>query len=173
MRHPSHALSLILVLTLALLSTAWGAEAKVGYVDVQQLMEKAPQAERARQTLQQEFKPREEELASEQKAITRLEDKLRRDAEIMSGAKRSDLEREIRDRKREFKRAREALKEDFNLRRNEELNKLQKEIYEVVVDVAKRNGYDVVVTDSSVVYASDRIDMSSQVLRRLKAVYKQ
>ena len=80
-------------------------------------------------------------------------------------------ERDILKRKREFKRANEELQEDFNIRRNEELGSLQRDIYDVIVEIAKSEKYDLMVTER-VLYASDRIDVTDKILARLKKTYK-
>ena len=70
--------------------------------------------------------------------------------------------------KRDIKRAKEEFTEDFNLRRNEELTKLQKLIYLTTVEVAKEDGYDIVLSDS-VLYTSKRVDITDKILERLRA----
>ncbi len=146
------------------------AAPKLGFVDVAKIMEQAPQAEAARTALEDEFKSRDEALVKEREAIVRLEEKLKRDAEIMSESQRAGLTGEIRDRTRQFKRDREAFQEDFNLRRNEALASLQEDIYRVILSVAQSNGYDLVFADA--VYASEQVDMSDLVLRELRRAYR-
>jgi len=48
------------------------------------------------------------------------------------------------------------------------LDKLQKQIIEVIQAVAKEQSYDLILSDG-VVWASDSIDMTDQVLKRLGA----
>ena len=147
------------------------ADVKVGFVNIASIMEKAPQAEAARKALEQEFSTRDANLTADRDAILELENKLVTDGEVMSESKRADLERKILKRKREFNRAKDELKEDFNLRRNEELGQLQRQVYEVIVELAKSEKYDLMVTER-VLYASDRIDITDKVLTRLKKSFK-
>ena len=53
-----------------------------------------------------------------------MEDRLKRDGDIMSDEERRKFERDIVNQQREIKRAAEEFNEDFNLRRNEEYQKL-------------------------------------------------
>jgi outer membrane protein len=152
---------------LALSSTAM-AEVKIGFVNIIEVMEKAPQAEAARKALEQEFSGRDAKLTAERDSILELERKLQTDGDIMSEAQREELESDIARRKLEFNRDREELKEDFNIRRNEELSKLQRAVYDVIVDVAKSENYDLMVTER-VLYASDRINVTDTILDRLAA----
>ena len=108
------------------------AELRIGFVNAAKLLEEAPQAAAARDNLQQEFAPRDRELVSMQKEIKALEEKLGRDAAVMSESERRNLERDILNRKRDLKRSQDVFREDFNLRRNEELGKLQRLVIETI-----------------------------------------
>lgn len=160
----------IVILITALSANAAG-EVKVGFVNIASVMEQAPQAEAARKALEKEFSAQDAKLKAERDGILQLENKLKTDGDIMSESKRAKLERDILKRKREFKRANEELQEDFNIRRNEELGSLQKDIYDVIVKLAKSEKYDLMVTER-VLYASDRIDVTDKILALLKKTFK-
>ena len=144
------------------------AELKVGAVNAAMILEKAPQAEQARKQLEKEFAPRDKKLVNLQKEIKANDDKLVRDGAVMSESARVKMEREIVSQKRELKRKQDEFREDFNIRRNEEFGKLQKRIYEAIVSHAKKEKYDLIISDG-VIYASDTVDITNQVLARLKA----
>jgi len=153
------------------ISAADAAEpARIAFVNTPQVLEQVPQAEAVRNTLQSEFAPRDAKLVADQKKVKEQEDKLSRDSAIMSEDKRRKLERDILSQKREIKRARDEFTEDFNIRRNEELSKMQREIALSIVSLAKEKGYDLIL-ESGVIYASDRVDITSEVIDRLKLEY--
>ena len=56
----------------------------------------------------------------------------------MSESERRKLERDIVSRKRDIKREQEEFREDLNIRRNESFDKLRRRVYEVIVDIAKK-----------------------------------
>ena len=58
----------------------------------------------------------------------------------------------------------------MNLRRNEALRQLQGELLREVQTYATQQGFDLVVAEG-VVYASDAIDITAQVLEGLKAAF--
>ena len=142
------------------------AELKIGFVNVPKVMEKAPQATKAKKRLEKEFSPRDKQLVAQQKEIKKLEEKLARDASVMSETERSKIQRDIISKKREATRAQQEFSEDFNLRRNEELKKLQKRIYEAIQTLAKEGNYDLLLTDG-VIHASDAINVTSEVQEKL------
>jgi outer membrane protein len=140
---------------------------KIGFVDTVQLMKDSPQAEAARRKLENEFRPRDQKIVEMQKEEKQLEDQLGKDVSIMSDAERKKLERNLQTLKRDIKRAREEIIEDYNLRRNEEINRLQKVIDKITIDIAKEDRYDVILRDN-VLYSSKRINITDKVLERLR-----
>ncbi len=143
------------------------AELKIGFVNVAKLLEKAPQADKAKKKLEREFAPRDKKLVSEQKEIKQLEEKLAKDGAILSDDEKQKLDKDILNRKREAKRLQDEFREDFNLRRNEELTQLQKEIFEAIQSLAKEENFDLLLTDG-VVFASDSIDVTNKVEKKLE-----
>ncbi len=145
------------------------AELKIGFVNVAKVLEKAPQAEKAKKRLEQEFSPRDKHLVAQGKEIKKLEEKLSRDASVMGESERRKLERDIIGKKREAKRSQQEFSEDFNLRRNEELGKLQRRIIEAIRALAKDEKFDLLLTEG-VIFASPQIDVTEQVQKKLVAL---
>jgi outer membrane protein len=143
------------------------AEYKIGFVDTAKLMEGAPQAKSAQSKIEAEFAPREKELVALQREIKKMEDDLSRDGTVMSESKRSQVERDILSKRRDLKRSQEEFRDDLNIRRNEVLAKLQKDMYEAVVALAKEQKFDLILSQG-VVYTSDRVDITDSVLQKLK-----
>lgn len=168
-------LNLVVGLTLAsLIPAVASADIKVGFVNMAVILEKAPQADAARKELEQEFSTREANLTAERAAIKEMKEKLATDGEIMSTSKRESLTYKLRRREREYVRAMDDLKDDFNLRYNELRDKLQNDISKVIVDIAKNEKYDLMVREgvTGVLYASERIDITEKILSKLKRSYK-
>ena len=155
-----------LLLAGSLFSQGLLAETKIGFVDTVKLMEAAPQAKSAQSKIESEFSPREKELVALQRDIKQLEDKLSRDGAVMSESESTKLERDILAKRRDLKRAQEEFRDDLNIRRNEVLAKLQKEMYEAVVALAKDEKYDLIFSQG-VVYSSDKVDITESVLKKL------
>ena len=155
---------------LVLISTANAADTRIGIVNTAKILKEAPQAEAARKKLESEFAPRDATIVESQKLIKILEEKLSKDAAIMSDAARKKQEREIVSKKRDVKRIREEFTEDFNFRRNEEIGKLQKLVSETILTLAKENKYDIILNES-VIYASKQVEITAKVLERLRKIY--
>ncbi len=142
------------------------AELKVGYVQVDKILQEAPQTAESGKKLEKEFSPRSQELDRMAKQIKDLESTLDKDGLTITEADRRSKERDVQNIKTEFQRKQRELREDINLRKNEELGSLQDRINKAVQSVAKAENYDLVMY-SGVAYAADKIDITDKVLKLL------
>lgn len=147
-------------------SVSYAAEVKLGVVNIAYVLKHAPQAADARKKLETEFAPRESQILKLEKNLKSQTEKLSKDGAIMSPAGRKQLERKILNLKRDIKRAKEEFTEDLNIRRNDELNKLQKIVNKAIVTLAEEENFDVIFGDN-VMYANKRSDITKKVLLTL------
>ena len=144
------------------------AQTKIAVVNIPRLLEEAPQAKTSMQALQDEFAPRQRELVEQQKSLKGKEEKLLRDVAVMAENERRNAEKDLRDGQRELARKQNEYVEDLNLRRNEELGKLQRSLLQEVQAFARTSNYDLVVGDG-VLYVNESLDITPQVLSALQA----
>lgn len=142
------------------------AELKVGYVQVDKILQEAPQTSESGKKLEREFAPRSQELERMAKQIKDIEASLDKDGLAISETERRNKERDLSNVKIEFQRKQRELREDVNLRKNEELGTLQDRINKAVTTVSQAEGYDLVVY-GGVAYASPKIDITDKVLKSL------
>ncbi len=146
-------------------------ELKIGVVNIQALMEQAPQTKSAMDALQEEFAPRQREFLATQTEFEDLQAKAQKDVAVMGETERRNVEKELRDLQREVTRLQNEFREDLNLRQNEELGKLQRELLKEVQEYALQEGYDLIVGDG-VLYASTSVNITDSVLRALEAGFQ-
>lgn len=147
-------------------SNVVAAELKVGYVQVDKILQEAPQTAESGKKLEREFSPRSQELDRTQKQIRDIEVGLDKEGVTLSESERRNKERDVSNLKIEFQRKQRELREDINLRKNEELSVLQDRINKAVQTVSETDGYDLVVY-GGVAYASKKIDITDKVLKLL------
>jgi len=147
-------------------ANAQSADLKVGYVQVDKILQEAPQTAESGKKLEREFSPRSQELDRMAKQIKDLEATLDKEGLTISEAERRNKERDVQNIKIEFQRKQRELREDINLRKNEELGSLQDRVNKAVQSVSEAEGYDLVVY-SGVAYASKKIDITDKVLKTL------
>lgn len=153
--------------TLLLICSASWAEIRIAAVNINKILTQAPQTQDADSQMQGKFSSRQDSLIKEQDALKQLEDKYRVDKDVISTNERDKLESQLREKMREFKRKSGEFNEDFSLARNKALSTLQEDVYKAIVTVAERENYDLVVSES-VLYASEKIDITQKVLHELK-----
>jgi outer membrane protein len=90
----------------------------------------------------------------------------------MSEEELTKLRNDIRSRTRRLRYAKAEVQEDFALRQTELRTTLVKQVGEVVEQVAKEKNIDLILSEG-VVYFSQRVDISGEVIERLKAEFKQ
>ena len=141
-------------------------DVKIGFVDPVALIQNAPQSEAALKKLETEFSPRNDDILELQDRIATLELDLEKNALVWGEVEIQSAKREIDSLKRRMKRTQEEAQEDYNLRRNEELARIQGLIREVVVTIAKNEGYDLIL-ETGVVYVSAKINLTERILDEL------
>ncbi|HSH96710.1 MAG: OmpH family outer membrane protein [Methylophilaceae bacterium] len=145
---------------------AAAGDIKVGYVQVDKILQEAPQTAESGKKLEKEFGPRSQDLDKLQKQIKDLDASLDKDALTLSDTDRRNRERDSANMKIEFQRKQRELREDVNLRKNEELAALQDRINKAVTSVAEAEHYDLVVY-GGVAFASKQVDITDKVLKSL------
>lgn len=155
--------SLLFALCLASLPAAAQEAPRIGYVDMQRLLERAPQVVDARARLTREFAARDVRLNADQQRLTDLEAQQR----AAGAAEQPRIEAEINALRRSVERTQQRLREELSTRTEEEIDRAFPRISEAVAEYAREQGFDLVVS-SPVVYASGRIDITDAVLDRLQ-----
>ena len=156
----------ILAIALAGFAFAAGAaEMKIGFVNTERVFREAAPAKRAQQVLEREFSARNVELSKVEKQGRDLQQELERENVTMPEATRREKERQLADISRNFQRMQREIREDLNLRRNEELARLQERATRVINQIAEQEKFDLVIQEA--VFASSRIDITDRVIRAL------
>ena len=147
---------------------AMAAEIKIGVVDYARLFEESPQAKVVRDALQAEFGPRLQQLVTQEGTLKQRGEKLQKDVATMTPDQRSKAEKDLRDAARELERKKGELQDDSNVKRQEEMNKLQRSLISEVREYAKAQNFDIVIAEG-VIYATPTVDITAQVLQALNA----
>lgn len=143
------------------------AAVRIGYVDLKRLLDNAPQMVTSRARLEAEFASRDKALKADDTHLSELKQRWTKDAAIMSKSDADALKREVDALERSLKRTREELRNELNTRAATERDRVWQDINNTVLEFAREQGYDLILP-SPVVYASGRIDITEQILERLK-----
>jgi outer membrane protein len=140
---------------------------KIGVVFPSKIMKESPQRDRIIKKLEAEFKDRYQALQKLEKEITETEKKLKRDAELMSKDEVTAMQRKAEVKLSEYKLNRKAFEEDNRRRQGEEQQKALVLVRDVINEVAKKGGYDLILNGEQVVYANPGYDVSDLVVEEI------
>lgn len=137
---------------------------KIGVVDINLLLEKYIEEKDIYSLLNEEFLARDQYLLKKRDQI----ESLRR--ELVSGSSDSssmrELERDIVNLEREFVRVSNDTRQEFNLRKNEELYKLQREINTAILQYAQDYDYDLIL-ESGLLFAKEALYLTEPIFESL------
>jgi outer membrane protein len=162
-------LPILLLLFAAVTTPVTAQQLRVGYVDMKQVLDNAPQVLAGREKLDLEFRPRNETIEFQERQAQTMEDRLAMGD--MSEDARTRLERELREMRRNVNRQKEDLRDELSFRRTEEVQKLEDQINQAVEQIARDNGYDLILS-SPVVYADPTLDITDLVLDQLRVEFE-
>ena len=139
---------------------------KIGYVVVEKVLKEAPQTAASNIKLEKEFKSRTDDLQKKVKAIQKQEKDFNKNSVTMSTDDRQKAQKKIQNSKIEIQRIERELREDIDIRRREEIGKLQQKINEAIEEMAKTDKYDLILYQG-VAYASKEIDITDKLIKVL------
>ena len=157
-----------MLLALTLFPGVSFAEMKIGFVNLVKLIEEAPQGEAATKKIEAKFSPRDNAIRKKQEKVQKLEADIEKNAMVMKASELSKKQAEITKIKRSLKREAEEFREDYNVRRNEELKVLQKVVRDAINEVGKQNKFDLILAEG-VLYTSDKANITELVLKKLRS----
>jgi outer membrane protein len=156
------------VLCLAASAFAQAAPSKVGVISVQGAIVGTKDGQKASQELQAKFAPKKKDLDGRTAEVTQMEDQLRKGGALMSEDKRTQLERDIDEKKRRLQRDAQDAEEEFTGEQQKSLGSLGQRMMAVIEKYAKDNGYSMILDVSNpntpVLYASSGIDITQDIV---------
>ncbi len=156
-------------LAIGLLATAGAAAAddyKIGVLNVERVLQQAPDAKAAHDRIEQAFKARDADIARKEQDVRAAAAQLENDRATLSSDQRTSRERSIEARTREVQRLREQFAEDLRTRQFEELDKLKERLDKVLTRYAKDHQFDLILQDAA--YVGRSVDITDDVIKALQ-----
>lgn len=160
----------ILIIALLLWQQSAVAEGKIGYVDMNVLINNSPQILAANQTLTTEFEDQNNQISQQEADLQVLEDSIRQEGNFMTPDELAKLQERARILERQVRRTKEDLKDVITIRNSQLVDEVQNEIKRVVAEYAKANEYDAILINA-ILYANEKIDITDEILAQLRQEY--
>lgn len=148
---------------------ATAAPVKVGVLNVQIAITSTAEGKQAAQELQSQFAPRQTDLDNLRKQIEDVQTRLRTGASTLSDDEKARLVREGDQLTRSYQRKQQDSQDDFNEAQQEVVNRIGRKMIDILNKYARDNGYAVIFDSSAqsspVVYASNQVDLTQEIIR--------
>ena len=159
--------TLALGLMAAGFSVSAAAETKIAVINVPRIMHEIPQSKVIEDKLKSEFASRINEMKRLESDGEAMAAKLKKDEAFMSADERTKMQRKLAEMQADFNLKGQALQEDQRRRYGEEQKKVLDKVQAAIDSIAKSQGYDLVLNGNSVVFGSDKLDISAQVIQQV------
>lgn len=147
--------------------TAFSADVKVGIVNIQRILNESNAGKAIQAKLNTSKQNMEKDLNAKGQAIEALSQKLERDAGVMSPDMRAEQERQGRAKVNEFRALEATYAQDLQSMEARYLDQIQKELSDVVNNVAQKGNYTIIMNSMSVLYFQKVIDITDEVIKEL------
>lgn len=142
---------------------------KIGIIDATTIFEEHPDYKKANDVYFKEVKEKQEEINARTKEIRKLEDELKSNL-LLSDEERAKKETQINEKKQAvLKYSQEA--EEYLTQREEELKKqITQSVIQIIKKTAQEQDIDIVLESNYVLYADDTLDITDEVIAKIKAM---
>lgn len=142
--------------------------AKIGVVDLQKIMQVAPQMKVIQDRLEKEFKPRRDKLVAMEENLKTDMEAFKRDSAVMSPAKRKEMEKQVVGRQQQFERDGQQYQQELSTAHNEAMEEFYGKIRSAIAKIAEREKYDVVLQKDAAPFSADKLDVTPQVMKEIQ-----
>jgi outer membrane protein len=145
--------------------SSYGADSKIGIVDVHKVFEESAAGKAAKEEIKREGKKLEDDLKRRGEDLEAMKNKLEREVMVMSKEKREEKERDFRIKVGDFKALQRKYAEQLKERESELVKKFQDNIFQLVKDIGNENNYTLIIDKLGVLYAPSSVDITNQVIK--------
>ncbi len=153
---------------------AFGADAKLGYVDLQKALNLSQAGKEAKEKIAGKVKEYEGTVDSRQKEIKKLKEELEKQAVLLSEDARAAKERDYQQKLKEFQRFTKDIQEELQQKDADFTRQILEKLFVVLKDLGKKEGFSMILekTESSVLYADDSVDLTDKLIKAYDAQYQ-
>jgi outer membrane protein len=157
----------IAALALAAGGVAWGAEPKIGYVDLQRALNEADAGRSARERFREQMERMQGTLKKQKDDLERLRDEYDKKAMVLREEERRNMEKDVEQRSLDFKRKYEDYQRELKRTDNELTGSILTDLEGVVRELGERGGYTVILeaSGSAILYGDRAADLTDELIR--------
>lgn len=147
--------------------------AKIGVVDIQKVLLASAAGKMAKADISKKARDMEAALNEKKNEIQKLQDTLERESLVMSKDKREEKEREIRIKVNDIKVLKGKFEQDLKVLENKVVQQIQKEFETLAKEIGREQGYLLIITNQTVIYAPNTIDITDELIQKYDAAFSE
>ena len=145
--------------------------AKIGIVDLQRVLETSNPGKSAQAEIKKQKETMEQELKGKGAEIEQLRMQVERESMVMSKEKREEKEREYRIKLNDLKSLQKRYRSELQELEQKLVTGLRNDVYALVEEIGKKEGYLLIINNFSVMYAPGSIDITDQLIKQMNEKY--
>jgi len=138
-------------------------------VDLQKILETSNSGKAAQNELKAQRDKMQADMKQRGNEIQEIESRMQREAMVMSKETREEKEREHRIKVSDFQALQRKYQGDLQEIERKLMGRLQTEITSLVSDIAKKEGYLLVISNIGVIYSLPSTDITERLIQELNA----
>ncbi len=155
-----------MLVSLALTAVVQAEQLRIAVVDLQRALNECDAGKRAKESVKGKFEKAQNELRKEREDLDKQRDELEKRATLLKEDERRDRERELENRTLDFKRKYEDLQRDLKRTDAELTSGIVEQLYGIVNDYGRQQGYTLVLESSSgLLYADKALDITDAIVK--------
>ncbi|MBU4053382.1 MAG: OmpH family outer membrane protein [Proteobacteria bacterium] len=155
-----------------MLSTAGAEGVKIGIIDSQKILNTSVSGQAAKVELNKKGEELTNDLKGKEAEILKLQEKLEREALVMSAEMKDEKEREFRIKVGDFKAMEKKAKQEMGDLNMKIMAKIQNDVISIIEDLGKKGGFTVILERGTLLYAGGAVDISDEVIKLYDAKSK-
>ena len=146
------------------IASASAADLKIGTVDLQKVFAGAPQRTIIVDKIKKQFEDKTNALKALGESIEKKRTDAQRDAVTMTQEQKIAVQRELQEMATKAQTMQKNLQEDFQRAQQAEGQKLQEKINQTIQQIAKAEGFDLILRSETVAFQTNTLDISNKVI---------
>ena len=154
-------------------SSAFAAEVKLGYIDMQRALNASESGKEAKEQLAARVKKYQDEINVKQEEIKKLKDDLEKQGMLLSESARAAKEKDYQQRLKEFQRFTKDAQDELQGKDEEFTRKILEGMEKIIQEYGRKNGYTFLfVKNEGMLFVNDKVDVTEDVLKLFNASRK-
>jgi len=164
--------SLVFLVALGLICSfslsSFSQDIKIGYVDIFEIFNEYEKTKEYDEKLEKKKESLEKKLESKKTDIEKIQNKLT----LLKEEERKKEEEKIAKQIEEYRNLEREIFTDIKKERDEKMKEIVEDINKIIKDYARKNGFNLVINENTVLYGEKIMDITSEVLRISNKAYK-